>query len=256
MSNHEQWHLSPEAAERYERVVARYILGPWAPLLVDAADIAARERVLDIACGTGVVARVAAERVGPEGRVVGIDLNPGMIEVARGSTGSRRGRPFEWIECSALDLQLPDASSMWSFASKAYSFSRTSGSRCARCGVYLLAWRTGCAQRLEQHRVLQQRRRRGTCKIRRRRHCRPLLCITASSRKEELERLARTLDFSRIEVQVRMLDVHLPRRNSSRSIIWRQRRSPQTSLPSMQRFAKRSERRSGTSCGSVWTATE
>ena len=70
MSEHEQWHLSPEAAERYERVVVRYILGPWAPLLVDAAGVAAGEHVLDVACGTGVVARVAAKRVGPDGRVV------------------------------------------------------------------------------------------------------------------------------------------------------------------------------------------
>ena len=83
MSKHEQWHMSAQAAELYERYPGRYILGPWAPLLVDAARLATSERVLDVACGTGVVARVAAERVGPAGRVVGVDLNPGMIAVAR-----------------------------------------------------------------------------------------------------------------------------------------------------------------------------
>lgn len=52
-------------------------------MLVDAAYLAPGERVLDVACGTGVVARVAAKHVGPTGRVVGVDLNPGMIAVAR-----------------------------------------------------------------------------------------------------------------------------------------------------------------------------
>ena len=83
MSKHQQWHIGAEAAELYERYVARYILGPWAPLLVDAARLAEGERVLDVACGTGVVTRAAAKRAGSAGRVVGVDLNPAMIGVAR-----------------------------------------------------------------------------------------------------------------------------------------------------------------------------
>ncbi len=109
MNKHEQWHLSRDAAERYEKVVARCILGPWAPLLVDAADLSAGERVLDLACGTGVVARVAAERVGADGHVVGVDLNPGMIAVAR-TLPTGAGASIQWLEGNALDLQLPDAS--------------------------------------------------------------------------------------------------------------------------------------------------
>lgn len=109
MNKHEQWQLTAEAAELYERYVARYILGPWAPLLVDAARLAAGERVLDVACGTGVVARLAAKHVGPAGHVVGIDLNPGMIAVAR-SLPAAIGAPVEWLERSALDLRLEDAS--------------------------------------------------------------------------------------------------------------------------------------------------
>jgi ubiquinone/menaquinone biosynthesis C-methylase UbiE len=105
----EQFQLSDEAAERYERCAARYILGPWAPLLVDTARPAAGERVLDVACGTGVVARIAAQRVGPAGRVVGVDLNPGMIRVAR-SLPAPVGAPIEWLERSALDLGFDDAS--------------------------------------------------------------------------------------------------------------------------------------------------
>ena len=46
MAKNGQWQLSAEAAELYERYVARYILGPWAPLLVDAAGLAAGECAL------------------------------------------------------------------------------------------------------------------------------------------------------------------------------------------------------------------
>jgi len=109
MDRYEQWHLSLDAAERYERVVARYILGPWVRVLVDAAGLSARERVLDLACGTGLVARAAAERVGEGGRVAGVDLNPGMIAVSR-TLSAPAGAAIEWITCSALDLKLPDAS--------------------------------------------------------------------------------------------------------------------------------------------------
>jgi ubiquinone/menaquinone biosynthesis C-methylase UbiE len=109
MNTHEQWQLTLEAAELYERCPGRYILGPWAPLLVDAAHLAPGERVLDVACGTGVVTRVAAKRVGPTGRVVGVDLNAGMIAVAR-SLAPPVGAPIEWLERSALDLRLEDAS--------------------------------------------------------------------------------------------------------------------------------------------------
>ena len=109
MNKHEAWQLTREAAELYERYVARYILAPWAPLLVDGARLAEGERVLDVACGTGVVTRAAAKRVGPSGHVVGVDLNPGMLAVAR-SLPAPAGAPIEWIERSALDLRLPDAS--------------------------------------------------------------------------------------------------------------------------------------------------
>jgi len=109
MNTHEQWQLTLEAAELYEQCPARYILAPWAPLLVDAACLAPGERVLDVACGTGVVARAAAKSVAPTGRIVGVDLNPGMIAVAR-SLPAPLGISIEWLERSALDLRLEDAS--------------------------------------------------------------------------------------------------------------------------------------------------
>ena len=83
MPPREQCQLSGSAAELYERYPAQYILGPWAPGLVALAHIQLGERVLDLACGTGVVARLAAPAVGLTGRVTGVDLNPGMLAVAR-----------------------------------------------------------------------------------------------------------------------------------------------------------------------------
>jgi len=97
MSQHEQWQLTAEATELYERYPARYFLGPWAPLLIDAARLIGGERVLDLACGTGLVARIAAQRVGPAGQIVGVDLNPGMFAVAQ-SLPAAVGAPVEWLE--------------------------------------------------------------------------------------------------------------------------------------------------------------
>ncbi len=210
MSEHEQWHLSPEAAERYERVVARYILGPWAPLLVDAAGVSARERVLDVACGTGVVARVAAQRVGPDGLVVGIDLNPGMIEVAR-RLSAPTASSIEWIERSALDLRLPNGTFDVVLCQQGLQFFPDKP----------LAMR-------EMRRVLTSPRGRAALSVWNRTGCYNSAVGEALAKyigddiavrfcasrqapaKEELERLAKDAGFSRIAVQVRTLDVHLP----------------------------------------------
>jgi len=83
MNTPNQWQLSGNAAERYERVLVPAIFSPWAADLVALAKLRPGERVLDVACGTGVVGRLAAERVGPKGHVTGLDLNESMLEVAR-----------------------------------------------------------------------------------------------------------------------------------------------------------------------------
>jgi len=82
MSHEERWQLGGNAAAFYERYVM-LIMEPWVRRLVDVAMLQPDEHVLDVACGTGFVARLAAQRVGVKGRVVGIDLNTGMIEAAR-----------------------------------------------------------------------------------------------------------------------------------------------------------------------------
>jgi ubiquinone/menaquinone biosynthesis C-methylase UbiE len=67
------------------------------------------ESVLDVACGTGVVARLAARRVGGTGRVVGLDVTAAMLDVAR-SLPPVPGAAIEWCAGSALEMPLPDAS--------------------------------------------------------------------------------------------------------------------------------------------------
>src|SRR5262245_38641435 len=81
------------------------IFARWAPDLVAAAGPRPDERVLDIACGTGVATRLLYERVAPNGRVVGLDLNSGMLAAAR---MAGHGLEVEWLEGSATNLSLPD----------------------------------------------------------------------------------------------------------------------------------------------------
>jgi SAM-dependent methyltransferase len=79
----ETFQLPIEAAEFYESAFVPAFFAQWAPLLCDAACVESGHRVLDVACGTGIVARTAAARVAPAGSVVGVDLNEAMLTVAR-----------------------------------------------------------------------------------------------------------------------------------------------------------------------------
>jgi ubiquinone/menaquinone biosynthesis C-methylase UbiE len=112
MNQQGQWQVAGSAPEVYEREPVPAVFGVWAPTLVELAQPRLGERVVDVACGTGIVARIAAKRVGPTGAVVGIDLNPGMLSVARSvvSTDSRSGGPLQWQEASADKLPFPDGS--------------------------------------------------------------------------------------------------------------------------------------------------
>lgn len=107
--NNDQFQLAGNAAEFYDRLPARYFLGPWSKGLVDAADVRPDDCVLDLACGTGIVAREAAARLGVKGSVVGLDLNEGMLEVAR-THGNPGAGSVVWVQASALETGLPDAS--------------------------------------------------------------------------------------------------------------------------------------------------
>jgi ubiquinone/menaquinone biosynthesis C-methylase UbiE len=96
------WQLNGSAAELYQRYLVPAITTKWAEDLVNRVQPRAEEAVLDVACGTGVVARLAART---RATVTGLDLNKGMLAVARDVASE--GSPIEWIEGSALDLPFP-----------------------------------------------------------------------------------------------------------------------------------------------------
>ena len=95
-------------AEMYEHFFVPGIFGPLSRHVLAAARLGAGERVLDIACGTGVLARQAAPAVGGSGQVVGADLRPGMLAVAQ-ALPQPAGAPIEWRQADAHELPLEDA---------------------------------------------------------------------------------------------------------------------------------------------------
>ncbi len=92
----------------YERFFVPAIAAPLATDLIRLAALRPGERVLDVACGTGVVARLASQQVRYTGTVAGLDVNPGMLAVARSATPP--GMRIEWHEATAEAMPLPDAS--------------------------------------------------------------------------------------------------------------------------------------------------
>src|SRR5262245_50428962 len=105
MAQTETFQVSAAAAEAYESTFVPALFAEWAPHLCDLAAVGPGQRVLDVACGTGIVARVAADRLGGAGHVVGVDLNDAMLTVAR-----RVRRDLEWRQGNAEALPFPPAS--------------------------------------------------------------------------------------------------------------------------------------------------
>jgi len=89
--------------EMYERELVEPLFRPWVAPLLDDAALRTGQRVLDVACGTGIVARLARTRVGAAGAVVGVDVSAPMLAVAR-----RVAPEMDWREGDAGALPLRD----------------------------------------------------------------------------------------------------------------------------------------------------
>jgi ubiquinone/menaquinone biosynthesis C-methylase UbiE len=104
MDNHEKGQVAASAAQIYEEFFVPALFIDWPARVLAAADVQAGDRVLDIACGTGILAREAKRFVGASGSVVGIDINEGMLDVARSKsldirweTAAAESLPFESV---------------------------------------------------------------------------------------------------------------------------------------------------------------
>ncbi|HET9495376.1 MAG TPA: methyltransferase domain-containing protein [Chloroflexia bacterium] len=108
MTTNERGQVTRNPAEVYDEVFVPAALQQWAERVADAAKLQRGQRVLDVACGTGVLTRAVAERVGPEGAVVGLDRNEGMLAVAR-----RNAPDIEWrqgnVEAMSFESRSFDA---------------------------------------------------------------------------------------------------------------------------------------------------
>ncbi len=83
MAETEVWQVSTDAAEAYEASFVPAIFAAWAPRVLAAANVGLGDYVLDVACGTGILARHAQPLVSPGGVVTGLHINEGMLTVAR-----------------------------------------------------------------------------------------------------------------------------------------------------------------------------
>jgi SAM-dependent methyltransferase len=97
-------------AEAYERFLVPNVFEPWARQVIDGERLRPAEGILDVACGTGIAARLAAASVGPSGRVVGVDIDEKMLAVAGLWTPPDGAASVEWRQADALDLPLAESS--------------------------------------------------------------------------------------------------------------------------------------------------
>lgn len=102
----EAYSRGAESYEKYGSAIFEALASP----LLQKARLVPGETVLDVAFGTGIPSFRAAEAVGPEGRVVGIDLAPGMVEVARAKAAARGATNLSFREADAESLPFADAS--------------------------------------------------------------------------------------------------------------------------------------------------
>ena len=197
------------SAEVYEQYLGPSISDPWTRVLLEYAAPRNGERALDVACGTGSVARRVAPLVGAEGKVVALDINPDMLAVAR-ALPAPVGATIEWREGNAMELPLPDGvfnlvlcqQGLQFFPDRAASLRQmrrvmTDGGR-----VVLSVW-----QALQHHQVYEALFAATT-----RRLGAPISDVALSfslSDAGELRALLTAAGLQRVEVTPRSLDIHL-----------------------------------------------
>lgn len=105
MNDQDKGQVISSAAEIYEEFFTPALFQEWTTRVADAAQIKSGQEVLDVACGTGILARTAINYVGDSGTVVGLDINEGMLAVAR-----NKSTDIEWKQGAAEFLPFEDES--------------------------------------------------------------------------------------------------------------------------------------------------
>jgi SAM-dependent methyltransferase len=110
------------APQAYERFLVPNVFRPWAEVVIGRAGGLQGQRVLDVATGTGICARIAAEAAGPSGQVTGIDIDPLALEVAARAPFPETAAPMKWIEANAANVPLTSGSVETAFCLEGLQF--------------------------------------------------------------------------------------------------------------------------------------
>lgn len=103
-----RWQMNTDGPETYERIMVPVWMADWVDDLLIAGNIGRGTRVLDAACGTGIVARRAVGVVGPGGRVAALDLNEGMLRVAERCARDEGAAGIAWHRSDITRMPFPD----------------------------------------------------------------------------------------------------------------------------------------------------
>jgi ubiquinone/menaquinone biosynthesis C-methylase UbiE len=195
-------------AEGYENYMVPTLFGPWAARLVDAADPRPGERVLDVGCGTGIVARQVASRLVPTSAVIGLDASANMLAVAT-AAAAREGVAVDWRAGTAERLPFADSSfdvvlcqfALMFFADKRAALEEIRRVVSGNGRVLLSVW-----QGLERHPFYQ----RLHDVIQRRLGMSALQDIFSLGDADELHALVRAAGFARAEVEPMSMTARFP----------------------------------------------
>lgn len=135
MDQHEQGQAPRSPAEVYDTMFVPALFRQRATVVSDEAAVGVGQRVLDVACGTGALSCVAAERVGPEGSVAGLDINEGMLVVARGKTAA-----VEWRQGRAPKSHATTAQSASHRSMRTFQRNGPASGRSVDCWTMRRAW--------------------------------------------------------------------------------------------------------------------
>lgn len=105
-------HLYNEGAKSYDIATILFRLAglrmqTYRSEVVDRLDLKAGNTVLELGCGTGLNFPIILERIGPEGKIIGVDIAPGMLEVARQKASKNNWNNIELIESDLTQLEYP-----------------------------------------------------------------------------------------------------------------------------------------------------